>query len=113
MLSYKFVKKVTFLLLKKRHGELGYNALIHENYKDGLLNLRKADIILNAYISNEGKVSQDILILIKVNLGICFYKIGLLEESYTCFETCIMSSKNKQKNKQNTNELGDYINNIQ
>ena len=31
-----------------------------------------------------------------MNLGICFYKIGLLEEAYTCLETCIMSLKNNK-----------------
>lgn len=45
---------------------------MHENYKDGLLNLRKADIILNAYISNEGKVSHDV----------CF-KIFNFKDSYS------------------------------
>jgi len=42
--------------LLKKHGDIGYQGLINENYKDALLNLRKADIIQNAYISNDGKV---------------------------------------------------------
>lgn len=61
---------------------------------------------MNAYISNDGKVNQDVLIFIKINLGICFYKIGLLEEAYTCFETCVMSYKNKcNTNATNTSQL--------
>ena len=80
---------------------MGYQALLKENYKDSLLNLRKADIILNAYVSNDGRVSQNILIFVKMNLGICFYKIGLLEEAYTCLETCIRSLKNKGPNTTN------------
>ena len=46
--------------------------------------------IFNFFFSDQKKM----LIYIKINLGICFYKIGLLEEAFTCFETCVMSIKN-------------------
>lgn len=64
----------------------------NDNYKDSLLNLRRADLIMNEYMkANHNKVKVEIVLFIKSNLGICFYKMGLLEESYTCFETGIVS----------------------
>ena len=44
-------------ILLKKHGDIGCAALANDNFKDSLLNLRKADIILNAFISNEGKIA--------------------------------------------------------
>ncbi|EAR97826.2 hypothetical protein TTHERM_00277110 (macronuclear) [Tetrahymena thermophila SB210] len=85
------------LSLIEKHSQIGFQSLCKDDLKSALLNLRRSDIIMNAFIANEGQIDMSILYFVKVNLGICFYKIGLLEEAFTCFETCIMSIKKQQR----------------
>ncbi|KAL4454738.1 hypothetical protein ABPG74_021943 [Tetrahymena malaccensis] len=85
------------LNLIEKHSQIGFQSLCKDDLKSALLNLRRSDIIMNAFIANEGQIDMSILYFVKINLGICFYKIGLLEEAFTCFETCIMSIKKQQR----------------
>ncbi|KAL4499167.1 hypothetical protein ABPG72_006753 [Tetrahymena utriculariae] len=92
------------LNLIEKHSQIGFQSLCKDDLKGALLNLRRSDIIMNAFIANEGQIDMSILYFVKINLGICFYKIGLLEEAFTCFETCIMSIK-KQQTDSNINAI--------
>ncbi len=35
-----------------------------------------------------------------INLGVCYYKIGLLEESLVCFENCLVTLRSGKQNVQ-------------
>lgn len=43
---------------------------------------------------NNGKLHQDYIVHTFVNLGVCLYKFGFLEESLALFEKSIISLKN-------------------
>jgi len=52
-------------------------------------------VILNALVASESnamkedsksnQIDIDLVYFIKGNLGVCFYRAGLLEEAFTCF----------------------------
>lgn len=46
-------------------------------------------------MQSEGKVSTDLMLAVVINLGICFYKAGLFDEAYSCFENSDMRMKKK------------------
>ena len=39
---------------------------------------------------------KDLMLQTLVNLGVCYYKIGLLEESLICFENCLVTLRNNK-----------------
>ncbi len=53
------------------------------------MNLKKSEIIMNAYVAKDGKIDSELLIFLKANLGICYYRIGLLSEAFICFAICL------------------------
>lgn len=50
-------------------------------------------------MSNNGKLHQDYIVHTFVNLGICLYKFGFLEESLALFEKSILILKSPLKSK--------------
>jgi len=44
---------------------------------------------LNRYCNIDFK--KDLMLESLINLGVCYYKIGLLEESLVCFENCLVT----------------------
>jgi hypothetical protein len=39
----------------------------------------------------KGDMSSDIVIFALMNLGLVYYKIGFLEDSLICYESCLVS----------------------
>jgi len=54
--------------------------------KLAIKNFRNAEIIFDLYLSNDGKVHPDLVLMVLINLGIAFYKVGLFDEAFSCFE---------------------------
>jgi len=48
---------------------------------------------MHAYVAKEGKIERDLLLFVKANLGICYYRIGLLAEAFHCFAVCLAHLK--------------------
>ncbi|EAS00217.1 hypothetical protein TTHERM_00215920 (macronuclear) [Tetrahymena thermophila SB210] len=85
-------------LIKKFSSE-GYKALLMQDYKQALICLKKSEILMNTFVNKaEGKIESEILLFIKANLGICFYRIGLLQEAFNNFCICLAHLK-KQSGK--------------
>ena len=40
-----------------------------------------------------------------INLGVCYYKLGLLDESLCCFENCLVNIRNNKKIKKKNTEI--------
>ncbi|KAL4503197.1 hypothetical protein ABPG72_000803 [Tetrahymena utriculariae] len=85
-------------LIKKFSSE-GYKALLMQDYKQALICLKKSEILMNTFVNKaDGKIESEILLFIKANLGICFYRIGLLQEAFNNFCICLAHLK-KQSGK--------------
>ncbi len=40
-----------------------------------------------------------------INLGVCYYKLGLLDESLCCFENCLVNLRNNKQIKKKNSEV--------
>ncbi|KAL4428910.1 hypothetical protein ABPG74_017500 [Tetrahymena malaccensis] len=97
--------------------ETGLKYLEQNNLKESIQQFRNAEVLIDTYMQQEGKVSTDLMLAVVINLGICFYKAGLFDEAYSCFENSDMRMKKKiaekaaslnQSNKINKNPDSKY-----
>ncbi|EAR83332.1 hypothetical protein TTHERM_00947590 (macronuclear) [Tetrahymena thermophila SB210] len=97
--------------------ETGLKYLEQNNLKESIQQFRNAEVLIDTYMQQEGKVSTDLMLAVVINLGICFYKAGLFDEAYSCFENSDMRMKKKiaekaasltQSNKNNKNPESKY-----
>ena len=69
-------------------GDKGYSDLQEKNnLVSAIASFRKAEVILDLCTQKRVEVSIFLPFYIIINMGIAFYKAGLLDEAYSCFET--------------------------
>ena len=39
---------------------------------------------------------KDLMLETLINLGVCYYKLGLLEDSLCCFDNCLLNLRNNK-----------------
>lgn len=61
--------------------------------KEAVIQLRNAEVLIDSYMAINGRVSTYLMLAVVINLGICFYKSGLFDEAYSCFENSDMRIK--------------------
>ncbi|KAL4455135.1 hypothetical protein ABPG74_006517 [Tetrahymena malaccensis] len=97
-------------LIKKFSSE-GYKALLMQDYKQALICLKKSEILMNTFVNKaDGKIESEILLFIKANLGICFYRIGLLQEAFNNFCICLAHLKKQNGKGFQTNTQSQHHN---
>ena len=65
-------------------------------------------------MQNNGKITTDLMLTIVINLGICFYRAGLFDEAYSCFENSDMRIKCKiSSNQKNIENIDNYFKYLQ
>lgn len=67
--------------------------LTSSSIKEAILSLRNAEVLIDTYMAEDGRVSIHLMLAVVINLGICFYKAGLFDEAYSCFENSDMRIK--------------------
>jgi hypothetical protein len=60
--------------------------MLKGDYFKALAELRELEMVVDAYLSNsDGNISEEIVIFLLVNLGICFNRYHLYDDAFSCF----------------------------
>lgn len=73
--------------------ESGLNYLNQNMLKEAVYQLRSAEVLIDKYMVEDGRISTELMLGVVMNLGICFYKASLFDEAYSCFENCDLRIK--------------------
>lgn len=85
-------------VLIRKHASEGHRLLVALEYKAALVQFKKAESLVNAQAARDlSLIEGEQLLFIKANLGIVFYKIGLLFEAFNCFCVCLANLKRAKK----------------
>lgn len=79
---------------------LALSAVAKNDMKESIRHLHKAEVLIDTYLQIDGKISSELMLAVVMNLGVSFYRVGLFDEAFSCFENSDMRLKKKVVEKQ-------------
>lgn len=74
----------------------GLKCFFSSQLKEAVFQLRNAEILIDTFMQvSDGNVEEELILAVLLNLGICFYKTGLFDDAYSCFENSHLRIKKR------------------
>lgn len=90
------VKERDVPLYIERYVAQGLKSFHSNHLTEAVCHLRNGEILIDTFMQvSEGSVSAELMLAVVLNLGICFYKVGLFDEAYSCFENSDLRIKKR------------------